>query len=354
MIATFILAMLIAEQPSTRPQNASEARSEAQPSEAPAGGLAPPITGKDWLKVTAHVVARDGGGIGVGEPFRLVIEAEHAPGSLALLPEDLPFDQKLAERKSARKHARVGDNDKEIDRYELELLAFEAGEVTVPKIPLALGSTRAESAEIPLEVSTGFTDKELPIATSTRVEAIAELEKMAAEDPSARAVMVDDPRLLYLGAALLLAAIAFLVARRLMKARQSERSVAPPPPPPRPAHVVALERLEALRKSSHLEARAFKPFLAELSEIIREYLGARYAFDSLDLTVDELMLELGRKRTPGLDAKRLKSELDAADLVKFAKFTPELAEATGALAFAFELVDRTKPAETPPSAERAA
>jgi len=69
-----------------------------------------------------------------------------------------------------------------------------------------------------------------------------------------------------------------------------------PAPPPRPAHEVALERLDRLgaRLGTSDDLR---PFIFELSEIIREYLGARFAFNSLELTTEELVLRL-RRRVP--------------------------------------------------------
>ncbi len=241
----------------------------------------------DWLKVQAHVDAGDAGGIRVGEPFHLVIEAHHAPGELALLPEDLPFDDKIAERKTARRHTRSGDQKTETDRYDLELLAFDSGDVTIPRIPLALGSTRAETNAIALDVTTHFSEAEMPIATSTRVEAMGELEKMAAGDPDPKAVLVDDYRPIWISAIVLGAALFALVAYRLHRRKKEALEAIPaPPPPPRPAHEVALERLAALRQGGHIERGELKPYFVELSEILRAYVGQRYGFESLELTID--------------------------------------------------------------------
>ena len=45
-----------------------------------------------------------------------------------------------------------------------------------------------------------------------------------------------------------------------------------------------------------LENADNRPFYFAVSEVIREYLGARFGFDSLELTTDELMAELRRRR----------------------------------------------------------
>jgi hypothetical protein len=296
---------------------------------------------EDWLKVQAKVSAAE---IRVGEPFHLVIEAEHAPGALALLPEELSFGDKLAERRSARRHTRAGDASKEVDRYDLEILAFEDGDLAIPKIPLALGSTRAETNEIALDVKTHFSEAEMPIATSTQPEAIAELEKMAASDPDAKVVLVDDWRPVWIGGTALAALLIAFGGYRAWKKREARIASTPvPAPPPRPAHEVALERLEALGRSGRVERGELKAYFVELSEILRDWAGARYGFDSLELTMDELMLELSKRDTRGLQAKRFETLLTRADLVKFAKYVPDVSEATDAMGTAVELVERAKP-----------
>ena len=72
---------------------------------------------------------------------------------------------------------------------------------------------------------------------------------------------------------------------RRLRARRGAR----PGPPPRPAHEIALERLDRLGAYGFLENADNRPFYFVVSEVIREYLGARYGFDSLELTTDELV-----------------------------------------------------------------
>lgn len=320
----------------------------------------------DWLRVQARVelerapgaaadaghreTGEDAGSIAVpvGAPFHLIIEAAHAPGQLALLPEALALGDKLAERRAGRHHDRSGHGAEELDRYDLQLLAFEPGEVTIPAIPLALGSTSAATPPIPIRVETGFSEAERPVATSTRPEAMAELEKMAAEDPAPTPVLVDDYRPLYaVGTALALLLLAFAAHRLWRNRRGAHEPLPPPPAPSRPAHMVALERLEALRAKGLVERGELKPYFVELSEVVREYLGGRYGFESLEMTIDELTRTLSGLRTPGLEIGRVKGLLEACDLVKFAKYVPETTEAIDGLNQALEIVQRTRPVEAP-------
>lgn len=301
----------------------------------------------DWLKVTAKIVPPKDGPLTVGAPFTLVIEAAHAPGGVALLPQALPLPEGLAERLSERAHTRSDEGGAEIDRFELELLAFDAGPQTIAPIELALGSTKAVSRELVVEIASGLADSELPVATSTLPEALAELERMAATNPPPRSVMVSDYGLLYGGGALAAVIIGALLLRRLLARLKARQALAPPPPPPppRPAHEVAFERLEALRAADPLARGEHKVFWVTLSEILRAYVGSRYHFDSVELTVAELVGTLRTMRTPGLELGQLERILNEADLAKFAKYVPSDAEAHSALNGAFDVVDHTKPRE---------
>jgi hypothetical protein len=300
------------------------------------------------LLVEARLILPDGGLPIVGVPFTLVIEARHAPGSIALLPESLGLPAELAERPAARSHTRSVEGSVEIDRYELELLGFDPGEQLIPAIPLACSGTVAKTKPLSVQIGTGFSEAELPIATSTQPEALAELEKMAAQDAPPLPVYVADYRPAFALLFLLIAAITGWAVWRHLKAKARRPIPGPPPPPPRPAHLVALEALATLEAAGHLAAGRHKAFYSELSEVMRAWAGARYNFVSLDLTVPELMEALGQKDRPGLEAARLERLLTLADLVKFAKFTPTAADGEGALSDARAIVKATTPAEPTP------
>ncbi|MBI4814699.1 MAG: hypothetical protein HY791_00490 [Deltaproteobacteria bacterium] len=276
----------------------------------------------------------------VGAPFGVVVEASHAKGEIALLPEKLELGESLAERPSARKHERAQREGSEVDVYRLELLALDSGSIEVPAIPVAVGSTTAESRPFQIQVGSSLKPDEQLVAGSTRPEALEELERMSAANPSPMAILVRDYKLLYvlLGLAVV-GAIAYLVARR--KRRKAESPSVLPGEPPRPAHEVALERLEALSASSFLSRGELKPFFVELSEILRIYVGARYGFESVELTVRELVDELNARGAEGLDVDGLRRLLDQADLVKFAKWETTKDEARSLLAVGVGLVKRS-------------
>ncbi len=287
----------------------------------------------------------------VGQPFRVVVEARHAPGAIAMLPEALALGDQLGERRDARRHLRRDEGGAQVDRYELEVIPFESGTLTVPAIPLAFGSTTAETRPLEVEIVSSLDDETAPVAASTRAEALAELERLAAANPAPRVIEVPDHRPLYALGALVALAIVALVIRRL-RARPGQVPAGPPPPPPRPAHEVALERLDALLRRSREGAAAQKAYYVDLSEIVRAYVGSRYGFDSVELTVAELLQALEGRSTPGLDRSGLRRILDTADLVKFAKLSTEDAEAIALGKAAVAVVEATRERSAPPEAQR--
>ncbi len=303
------------------------------------------VTSSTSLSIAAELVLPGDASVtvGVGEPFWLSIEARHAPGRIALLPQAIELGKSIGERTGARLHERTQVGGDEIDHYRLELIAFDPGDLTVPAIPLALGSTTAKTPELAVSVASGFSGDEQKVAASTLTQAIPELEKLAAQDPAPQAITGPDYTILWAGGAVLFVAIAAYVILKVLKARRDRPVPAPPPPPPRPAHEVAFERLDALAAAGHPRDGALKEFFTELSEILREYTGGRYGFDSLDLTVDELMDALGERRVDGL-----RDLLARADLVKFAKYRPTRDEAVEAFDQARAIVEATRPKEATP------
>jgi hypothetical protein len=145
-----------------------------------------------------------------------------------------------------------------------------------------------------------------------------------------------------------LGALLALFIRRRLRARAARR----PAPPARPAHEVALERLDRLG-AQLAGATDLRPFTFELSEIIRAYLGARFTFDSLELTTEELVLRMRRRITVqemrGFVLGELEGWLAGCDLVKFAKISPTMAEARGALETGIRIVESTRPRPEPPA-----
>lgn len=93
-----------------------------------------------------------------------------------------------------------------------------------------------------------------------------------------------------------------------------------PPPPPRPAHEIALERLDALLASGLLQKGETATFVERLmDEVLRDYITARFALEAGTRTTRELVKDLLGVAVAGLDVALVESLLADADLIKFAR-----------------------------------
>jgi hypothetical protein len=107
-----------------------------------------------------------------------------------------------------------------------------------------------------------------------------------------------------------------------------------------PAYEEAMARFEVLEVSGLLEEADLKGAFLAMSEIVRDYLGRRYEFSSLDLTTAEI-----RSQLAGLDAEgepwtaTVVDWLSGCDLVKFAKSAADSDEARDALERARSFVE---------------
>lgn len=111
-----------------------------------------------------------------------------------------------------------------------------------------------------------------------------------------------------------------------------------------PVRVIAArsvrEQLDALKASRLIEQGRVKDFHAELSSIIRGYLGSRFQLPGRRLTTTELLAALERQAIEPALFQLIADFLPECDLVKFADARPTRAEMDARLATAYYLVER--------------
>lgn len=113
----------------------------------------------------------------------------------------------------------------------------------------------------------------------------------------------------------------------------------------RPADEVALEKLDEIKAAKIWKDGKVKEYQTDLTDVVREYIGRRFDVHSTEKTSDETLREM----KPLLDKDlfdRLKSMLQLADLVKFAKWHTTPDENEGALTTAYDFVNETKIVES--------
>jgi hypothetical protein len=292
-------------------------------------GIAAAAVDPDAPTVAARA---DKGEAHVGDPIRISIVAVaksgvpvNLPGTFdlgpfTLLGRDETIEQNLGDGRVRREFA-------------FKVAAYEPGQVELPAIEVTYLGPAGEVKTV----------RTAPLAIKI-ASLIANEPEPALKDAATTVSVMEENRIpLYIGGGLLGAAvgalITFFIVRKL-RARRGER----PGPPPRPAHEIALERLDRLGAYGFLENADNRPFYFAVSEVIRDYLGARYGFDSLEMTTDELIGELKTQVGRELMLGEIQGWLSACDLVKFAKVSPTANEARGALESAIRIVTTTRAA----------
>ena len=147
-----------------------------------------------------------------------------------------------------------------------------------------------------------------------------------------------------LGVLLLLALAVYLLVRHLAKQGKRIGDLFKPAPPI-PAHIVAIEALEKLHNEKLWQNDKHKLYYSGLSDILRTYLAGQFEVGAMEMTTDEIaeaLRSIEIEQKPKMD---LLAVLRDADLVKFAKATPEAEENELAYSRAYYFVEETKPVE---------
>lgn len=151
---------------------------------------------------------------------------------------------------------------------------------------------------------------------------------------------------------LLLNIAALLFALRYRMAKRGQRlSDLFKPAPPAPPHVEAIRALEALNNQKLWQNNRHKQYYSGLTDILRRYLAARYGIGAMEMTSDEILDAVRPLDLPQKSAMELAELLREADLVKFAKATPEATRNVEAYQWAYYFVEETKPVEEQPILE---
>lgn len=146
-----------------------------------------------------------------------------------------------------------------------------------------------------------------------------------------------------------LAVIGFFVYRYVKRHAAPSAEVAEPQDL-RPAHEIALERLDVIKAEKLWQQNRDKEYHTQLTDVVRDYIARRFGICAVEQTSAEILAgiqpELSEQKTVYADLKTL---LTTSDLVKFAKYKPLVSEDEKSLALAYQFVEATK--EVAPDAD---
>lgn len=282
------------------------------------------------------VVARvDKAEVRVGDVIALTVTAIGPRGTPVNLPATLeltPFS--VLDRR--QDETDLGDGKMRRD-FLLQVAAYEPGELAIPPVPVSYLGQGGDVRTVRTE----------PVAVKITSLLANEPEPELKENAPPVRVLQRDLTLVYLAAGLGAAGLGALIAMMVRSRLRARAASLRPPPLPRPAHEIALEKLDRLGAHGFGEGDDHRPFTFEISEIVRAYLGARYGFESLELTTEELVVELRRRAGRELVFGEIEGWLSGCDLVKFAKISPSATEARGTYELAIRIIESTRPRAEP-------
>lgn len=147
----------------------------------------------------------------------------------------------------------------------------------------------------------------------------------------------------YLSLFLLLLSVIFAILLYLyFKNKKTKQIIEAPTEIVLPAQLIALDKLDEIKKEALWEKNEIKAYQSQLTFTIREYLENRFRINALESTTDEITKELKVTNIDNTLLTDLSEILQIADLVKFAKANPPEDLHEQFLNKAYNFVDQTK------------
>jgi hypothetical protein len=288
----------------------------------------------------------------LGERFTLFITARHAADVEVNLREPVELGGSF-EVKRKLSEDRVNSDGTKTREWQIEVYAWDVGELRVP--PIGVTFTANGKAG---QVATNT----VPINVTGVLGDVVDDPKLMRGNAPPVSLMSRDWFWAWIAGgvgALLGGIIAFMILRKRRKkqVRSLIGTLVASTPTPRKLDMTserALAQLMAIEKSGILDrAGERKEGYAQMVEVLREYIAARYRIDTHDLTSYELMRAL-RNAAPENEQKLIEDWLERCDIVKYGGFKATADDAHGVLEAARHVVISTTraPAPTPSASGR--
>lgn len=267
------------------------------------------------------------------ERFVLGIRARPAPGAQGSVVEPDIADAMPLELQ-AEPLRDVSPGDGATFAWEAEIDPLDAGTHEIKPIEVRLTRAGAEGGETVASVLTpALTVEVVGLLSDDEIESgLADMKGVVEppEGPAWRAWAIGG------GAAVaLLAAGTWLLLRR---GRDAEAEIVR-----RPAHEIALERLDRLLASGLIQRGAWKAYYADLSLILRRYIEDRFGLHAPERTTEEFLAESKASASfTDTDVALLEKFLHHCDMVKFAAVEPTESQGEHAAEAVRAFIDRTR------------
>lgn len=287
-----------------------------------------------WVELDTHRIR-----IGEQTTLHLFLEYPNADGSALLgwpqfdeqLTEDIEIVDKTID------YEELTDSAAALFRREqkLKLTVFEPGIYVIPPIPFEFNDTLLNSDATELLVGT------VEVDTS---KGIVDIKPNYEVDYTFGEQAADWFRDNWIWLAILAGIIALYFVYRFWKNRKTETELIVPKVII-PAHITALQVLNALKVREEWRSNDKKGFYSDMTDTVRRYLEERFGIFAMEQTTREIINDLANADISEEDKSYLRQILNRADMVKFAKFKPNDEDGQSALDHSIDFVERTKKEE---------
>ena len=289
--------------------------------------LAAAASAKAESLVSAELTLEDGE-YTVGDPLPLLLSVNHPAGHQVLQPQlDASWGDFLVNSQSAGTTITNPDGS-ETTNLLIDARLFSPGTYNSPPLTITVSDAAGQLTE------TTAQPVSVDIA-SVLVEGDADLRDIK---PQAALPYIDYlPWIAGVGALALGMGGLYFIYRR----QRSQLALAAVDN--RLPHEVAFDELNRVEDLKLPHAGRFKEHYTLVSDCIRVYMEKTYQFPVLERTTGEIKANLKRTMVSNEIANQFIDLLDESDLVKFSKFTPDVASARRLLVQGREIVEITKP-----------
>lgn len=122
-----------------------------------------------------------------------------------------------------------------------------------------------------------------------------------------------------MGGVIVLTGIIWLIVYYVRKRRARRAAMPVPEAPPVPPHLIALQALEELGQKQLWQQGKTKQYYTELTDILRDYLRDVYQINAPEMLTDEIVQHMKFKHVTDAQRTVIRTVLELADMVKFAK-----------------------------------
>lgn len=265
----------------------------------------------------------------IGDHIRLQLQADYAADLLLQFPNFGKQLDSLEVLDVQPKDSTIANNRIHATQ-NIILTVFDTGFYRLPPLAFTYRGANSLFSQISTD-SLYLSVKEPPVDLQGDIKPIANI----IEPPSS---WLDWLPYIVLLLVLLSAILGFIWWKRRPKASPiAQNSPAPLLPP----HKIAHQQLQQLSQQQWWQQGKVKQYYTNLSDILRQYIEARYQKPAMEQTTDEILQSLDQEISTN-ELQTLKNTLSLADMVKFAKATPTPEQHIAAMQNAEQFVDKTK------------